>query len=69
MASKEEMTRICQGCGRTFTIPLAELDRKWELGLSHPIFCSNECAMHGWDPQAIWMNNLRRSRMEEKEDS
>lgn len=69
MSATEQETRICQGCGRSFTISHAELDNIWKYGLSRPVFCSNDCAMHGWDPQAIWMGDLRRSRMEEKESS
>lgn len=69
MAASDQMTRICQGCGRTFTISQAELDAKWEIGLSRPVFCSNECSLHGWDPAAIWMGNLRRSRAEDSEAS
>ena len=64
MAQHEEMTRVCQGCGRTFTIPFAELDNLWNIGMSRPVFCTNECAMHGWDPQAVWMGNMRRQRAE-----
>ena len=65
MSAREEVSRICQGCGRTFTIPWAELDRKWDRGLSLPVFCSNNCALHGWDQEAMWMGNLRRSRAAE----
>ena len=64
MSARDQISRICQGCGRTFTIPQAELDRKWSMGLSHPVFCSNECSIHGWDPQAIWMGKIRRAHME-----
>ena len=64
MSMNEEITRICQGCGRTFTIPYAELDRLWQIGLSHPVFCSNNCCIHGWDPYAVYMGNLRRANDE-----
>lgn len=56
----EEVKKLCQGCGREFTIAQSDLDKVLNHSMSTPIFCSNQCAMHGWDPQAIWFGRWRR---------
>ena len=64
----EEIKRVCQGCGREFSMAQAELDVFWNRSLSLPIFCSNQCAMHGWDPQAIWLGRWRRENAKDEEE-
>ncbi len=64
-----EVKRICQGCGREFSITQAELDEMLTRNITLPVFCSNGCAIHGWDPQAVWFGRWRRSKAEAEENA
>ncbi len=67
MAAIEELTLLCQGCGRKFNISQQEYDRMLTLDITKPIFCSTKCAMHGWDPVAIYLGRVRAQNAENKQ--
>ncbi|MBO6214571.1 MAG: hypothetical protein J6N76_03420 [Lachnospiraceae bacterium] len=65
MMSKD-ITLLCQGCGREFVISQYEYDVQLSRDITMPVFCSNACAIHGWDPMAIWLGRARRANAENK---
>ena len=64
-SNRNDVTRICQGCGREYTITQAELDEMLTRNIGMPVFCCHTCNVHGWDPQAVWFGKWRRARAEE----
>ncbi|MDD6380163.1 MAG: hypothetical protein PUG04_00475 [Lachnospiraceae bacterium] len=60
------VTLICQGCGRPFTLAQSDYDRMLDENIQTPRFCSIQCALHGWDPAAVWYGRYRRSQNDQK---
>ncbi len=67
-SNRNEVTRICQGCGREYKITQAELDEMLTRNIAIPVFCCHTCTMRGWDPQAVWFRKWIRANAEEKSE-
>ena len=57
----KSVTRICPGCGRPFTMAQSDYDKRLNLAIDMPLFCSSKCAFHGWDTKAVWYGAYRRA--------
>ena len=57
-----EITLHCQACGREFTMAQYEYDAMLEQDITRPIFCSNTCYLHGWDPQRVAFARYRHEQ-------
>ncbi len=60
MITLNEVTRICPGCGKPFTLAQEDFDVMLNRSMTNPIYCSNGCACDGWDPSAVRFAAYRR---------
>ncbi|MBQ2576176.1 MAG: hypothetical protein II566_02805 [Lachnospiraceae bacterium] len=39
----------------------SDYDKRLNLAIDMPLFCSTKCAFHGWDTKAVWYGAYRRA--------